>query len=65
MIKISLFKNSEKELSLHKSIIKNLNSLGDDSVKTIKYLKIEVHLSSLMLYVYGASEWAACVSVWA
>ena len=38
-------------LSLHKSIIKNLNSLGEDSVMTIKYLKMEVNSSSLTLYV--------------
>ena len=45
--------------------MKNLNSLGDDSVMMIKYLKMEVHSSSLAIYVdgAGASEWAARVSV--
>ena len=44
-------------------MIKQLDSLGDDSFMTIKYLKMEVHSSSLTLYVDGASEWAARVSV--
>ena len=52
-----------KVFSFHKSISKNLNGLGDDSVMTIKYLKMEVHSSSLTLYVDGASEETASVSV--
>ena len=46
-------------------MIKQLDSSGDDSFMTIKYLKMEVHSSSLAIYVdgAGASEWAARVSV--
>ena len=44
-------------------MIKQLDSSGDDSFMTIKYLKMEVHSSSLTLYVDGVSEWAARVSV--